>query len=129
MAGWAVLTVSTVLWAVGYVLDHEWIRAALAVVAFGISVRGLRRVLGRGSSTADEHRRRVSGAAALEWPTERLLGLARDRGVDVGPAGGRIELIKALRAADPRLRLVDAKNLVDGLDDGGNPLSGGTTSS
>ncbi|WP_380171458.1 hypothetical protein ACFEMC_20815 [Kineococcus sp. DHX-1] len=132
VTGWASLTVSTVVLAIGYVLDREWIRAALWVAAFGIAVRGLRRVFRRGPTTADERRRAVSRAAALEWPAERLLGLARDRGVDVGTRDDQIALIKALRTADPRLSLLDAKNLVDGLDTrdpGGNPLSGGPTSS
>ena len=132
VTGWALLTGSTVVLAIGYGHDREWIRAALAVAAFGVAVRGLRRVLRRGPSTADEQRRRVSRAAAPEWPAERLLGLARDRGVDIGTRDDRVALVKALRTADPRLSLLDAKNLVDGLDTrgpGGNPLSGGPTSS
>jgi len=104
--GWTVAFAAVLVVAL---LDRNWFWVLLAGLALVSGLLGLRRT----RPGAEQERGRQEAEAVAEWTPERLRALATERGID--PAADPVALIAAVRRADPRLSLVGAKRLVDGL--------------
>ncbi|MEZ0163282.1 hypothetical protein AB2L27_00720 [Kineococcus sp. LSe6-4] len=96
-----------------------WLVAAvlIVVVAGRELLLTLRRGSAAGHAAADRRRQEVQEVqeARSALTDDRLRALAEQHRLDVTTSSGKIALIRVLRAEDPRLTLVDAKTLVDGL--------------
>lgn len=116
LVGYVLLVASGTLLAVAAALDREWwklvVRAVLVVV---VSRKLIATVRGASASQheAEERRRRAAENAVRAMTPARIMALVEEHQLDVSTSAGRVALIKALRRADPRLGLVDAKTLAD----------------
>ncbi|GAA0310768.1 hypothetical protein [Kineococcus aurantiacus] len=118
VTGWALGTVAGVVLSVGDALERDWWRLAATVVVTALFARRLLRAVGPGSAArrgGEAHRRREAEEARRAMTPARVRALAEQHRLDPGTSAGRAELVRALRAADPRLGLLDATALVDGL--------------
>lgn len=115
----SVIAVCTAVLAVSRAIDGEWwwFALTLAVCAWSVTslVRTLRRSSGQDAARAAAQAELEADAVA-RWSGVELRELRAINGVDTSTSAGRVTMIKLLREADPRLGLVAAKNLVDGLD-------------
>ena len=91
------------------VVAGNWFWVLLAGLALVGELLGLHQT----RPAAVQERSRQETEALAEWTPERLRQLADEQGIDPGQAP--VALIAAVRKADPRLSLVGAKQLVDGV--------------
>lgn len=115
----SVIAVCSGFLAVTRAVDGQWwwFALALAVCAWSVTdlVRTLRRSAAEDAALATA-REQAEAEAVARWSVHDLRELRAVHGVDTSTGQGRVALIKLLRQADPRLGLVAAKNLVDGLE-------------
>ena len=91
------------------VVAGNWFWVLLAGLALVGELLGLHQT----RPAAVHERSRQEAEALAEWTPQRLRQLAAEQGID--PGQEPVALIAALRKADPRLSLVGAKRLVDGV--------------
>lgn len=116
--GYGLGAIAGVVLSIENVLERDWLWLVVTAAVAVAAARGLWVLVRRGSASsraAEDRRRQEAESAKGAMTTLRIRGLAEQHHLDVMTSSGQIALIKVLREADPRLGLVDAKTLVDGL--------------
>ena len=116
LVGYVLLMASGTVLAVAATPDRErWKLVVLAVLVVVVARKLVATVRGASASQreAEERRRRAAENAVRAMTPACIAALIEEHRLDVSTSAGRVALIKALRRADPRLGLVDAKTLAD----------------